>query len=438
MTVAMPHNFTPRRYQAQLYNALADGYRRGIAIWHRRSGKDKTLINVAAKETHKRIGAYDYLYPTYAQGKKAIWDGMDKAGFKYMDHFPEQLVARKNDTELKVVLKNRSLFQIIGSDNYDSVMSTNPLGCVFSEFSLQDPSAWAYMMPILHENGGWAMFAYTPRGRNHAYKLYKDAMRDPATWFCQVLTVENTGMEYLVDEARKDNMSDEMIDQEFYCSFNAPQMGAYYGKEMTAARKDKRIGNVPHDPSLLVHTFWDLGIHDYMCIWFTQFAGQEIHDIDYFEDHDQGMSYYVKTLEERRRELRYTYGEHWAPHDIEVRELSTGLTRRESASQMGINFNVVPLSNLMDGIEAVRRILHRCWFDETRADRGVTCLENYRKQWNEKHQVYSNAPLHDEFSHGADAKRTQAVAIGMGAGNPNSGMTSSDVKAKLRARGFRV
>ena len=300
MTIPMPHNYVPRKYQVPLYNAIADGYRRGIAIWHRRSGKDKTLLNVTAKETQKRVGSYDYLYSTYAQGKKAIWDGMDKAGFKYLHHFPDQLVSRKNDTELKLTLKNDSIFQIIGSDNYDSVMSTNPLGCVFSEFSLQDPAAWSYMMPILHENAGWAFFAYTPRGRNHAHKLYRDAQKDPKTWFCQLLTVEDTGMEYLVDEARKDNMSDEMIQQEFYCSFNAPQMGAYYGKEMSAARAARRIGIVPHDPSLKVHTFWDLGISDYMVIWFVQFAGQEIHLVDYYEDCNEGMPHYAQILDERR------------------------------------------------------------------------------------------------------------------------------------------
>lgn len=442
MKLDVPYNFACRPYQKPLYNCLHNGYKRAVAVWHRRAGKDKTGVSLMAKEALKRKGSYYYFYPLHKQARKAIWDGMDKSGFKYIDHFPKEIVEAINTTEMKITLTNGSIFQLVGSDNYDAIMSTNPVGCVFSEYSLQDPMAWEYIRPILTENGGWAIFLYTPRGENHGYDLYEMARGNP-TWFTELLTVDDTGAvpPEAIEEERRGGMSGEMIQQEFYCSFAAPLSGSYYANEMTAAMQGGRIRQLPNDSSLQVHTFWDLGISDYMAIWFARFAGPEIHLIDYYQGCNEGMGHYVNVLDQKRVANRWIYGEHWAPHDIEVRELSTGMTRRDTARQLGIDFQVVPNISLTDGIEAVRRILSRCWFDDrdpeqiadTGCRKGINCLKRYTKKWNEAMKVYSDNPLHDENSHGADAFRTMANAVALGAGRETGRMSSADVAA-LAAR----
>lgn len=218
----IPHNYEPRLYQEPLFDCIADGYKRGVGIWHRRAGKDKTLLNLMTKEACKRVGVYYYFFPTYNQGRKVLWDGIDRQGFGYMDHIPEEIRENTNQAEMKIKLVNGSLIQIIGTDNIDAIMGTNPIGCVFSEYSLQNPDAWDLIRPILAENGGWAVFNYTPRGRNHGYVLYEMAKHNP-DWFCQLLTIDDTGAVSpdVVQAEREAGMSEEMIKQEFYCSFEA-------------------------------------------------------------------------------------------------------------------------------------------------------------------------------------------------------------------------
>lgn len=230
MEITIPYNFMPRPYQTGLYDAMANGFRRAVAVWHRRSGKDKTLLNLIVKEAHKRIGVYYYFFPTYNQGRKVLWDGIDRDGFKYMDHIPEAIRENTNQQEMKIRLKCGSIIQIIGTDNIDAIMGTNPVGCVFSEYSLQNPEAWDLIRPILAENGGWAVFNYTPRGRNHGYILYEMAKNNPE-WFCELLTIDDTGgvvTPATIQAEREAGMSEEMIKQEFYCSFEASLSACFF------------------------------------------------------------------------------------------------------------------------------------------------------------------------------------------------------------------
>ncbi|MGD0278253.1 MAG: hypothetical protein ABSC11_02980 [Smithella sp.] len=222
MDIKLPYNFTPRDYQVALCDCLENGYKRGVAVWHRRSGKDKTLLNLITKEAHKRIGVYYYFFPTYSQGRKALWDGIDRDGFKLLDHIPEEIRENTNHSEMKIKLKCGSIIQIVGTDNIDSIMGTNPVGCVFSEYSLQNAEAWDLIRPILTENGGWALFNYTPRGRNHGFVLYEMAKHNPE-WFCELLTVDDTDVvtPAMIQAEREAGMSEAKIQQEFYCSFEA-------------------------------------------------------------------------------------------------------------------------------------------------------------------------------------------------------------------------
>lgn len=222
--ITLPFNYIPRDYQIPTLEALDNGIKRVVMVWHRRSGKEKTLINYTARAMDDRIGTYFYLFPTYAQAKKAIWDGKDREGFPFRSHFHAALVKNMNSTELKIEYKNGSIFQLVGTDNIDTLMSTNPIGCVFAEYSLQDPAAWEFIRPILLENGGWAAFDYTPRGKNHAYDLYEMARNNP-DWFVSRLTVEDTKRpdgtpvitQAMIESERREGVSEEMIQQEYYC-----------------------------------------------------------------------------------------------------------------------------------------------------------------------------------------------------------------------------
>jgi phage terminase large subunit len=390
---------------------MDNGATRASLTWHRRSGKDKSCLNYTIKRMPLRIGTYFYFFPTYAQAKKAIWEGRDKDGFAALDHFPAAYVQSKNVTELQIKTIDGSIFQLVGTDNIDSIMSTNPVGCVFAEYSLQDPRAWEYVRPILRENGGWAIFNQTPRGNNHGKRMNDLASQlmkegDPA-WFHSLLTINDTGIlnDEDMDAERREGMDEEMIRQEYYCSFEGVQSGAYYGKQMDQARKDGRICKVVYQPEVGVDTWWDLGIDDAMAIWFTQTIGREVHLIDYMEASGEGFPYYAKELQAKP----YVYASHHAPHDIKVRELGSGKSRLETAASLGIKFEIVPDIGLADGIDAARSFLARCWFDEEKTERGRDCLVSYHKTWDDKRKTFSSQPYHDWASNGADGFRYLSV-----------------------------
>lgn len=412
--ITLPYNFTPRAYQLPLLQAFDGGAKRLVACWHRRAGKEKTLINLTAREALTRVGSYFYLFPTYAQAKKAIWDGRDREGFPFLGHFPKELVKARDQSELKLTLANGSIFQLIGTDNIDSLMSTNPVGCVFAEYALQDPSAWEYMRPILRENGGWAAFDFTPRGKNHGWLLYDLACRlvadgDPS-WFVERLTVDNTRALSEADIAaeRREGMSEELIQQEFYCSFEGVQEGAIFGRQLEAAERDGRICAVPWQPELSVSTWWDIGTKDPTAIWFTQDVGREVHVIDYYENSGVGVGvdHYIKHLQS----YPYVWGEHHGPHDLEAHSFAAGgKSTLEVASELGFRFEVVPKVSPADGINAGRTFMQRCWFDRAKTERGRLALASYHYAWDERRKVFQDKPYHDWASNGADAWRYLAV-----------------------------
>lgn len=360
-------------------------------------------------------GTYYYFLPSFAQAKRVIWDGMTNDGKRMLDYIPKGIIeGNPNNTEMKIWLngaRGQSLIQLIGADSYDSIMGTNPRGVVFSEWSLIDPMAYEFIKPILAANGGWCAFIYTPRGRNHGWDLAEIARLNPSEWFYEVLTVRDTGVlnEDQIEAERRKGMPEDMIQQEFYCNFNRGQEGSYYGRQIDELRKKGHICSVAYDPAVPVSTYFDLGIGDSTAIWWAQFVGKEIHLIHYYENSGEGLAHYARILDEFRRETGCLYDLHVAPHDIQARELTTGKTRLETARRLGLNFRVAPKLSLESGIEATRMILSRCWFDERRCEHGIKCLENYRKQYNEKFRVYSDKPFHDYTSHGADAFRMLAL-----------------------------
>lgn len=393
-----------------MLQAIDNGVKRAVVLWHRRGGKDKTLINLIAKKMFERVGSYYYFMPTYEQGRKILWEGIDKDGFRFIDHIPKELRARVDNQQMVIELKNGSIFRVIGTDKIDAVVGTNPIGCVFSEYSLQNPLAWGYIRPILAENGGWAVFNYTSRGKNHGYDLYRYALNQD-DWFVQKLTADDTGVftkEQLAKEREQyvlEDGDDLRFLQEYYNSFDGSVQGSYYGKILQGIEDKKQITNIPYEKLIPVDTWWDLGVGDATAIWFTQSIGKEIRVIDYLESQGEGLPYYAAELQKKG----YVYGEHYAPFDIQVKELGSGVSRLETAKSLGIKFKVVPQLSIDDGIQAVRLILNKCWFDEKNCQRGLDCLRQYHKEYDEKRKCYKNTPEHDWSSHGSDAFRYLAV-----------------------------
>jgi len=411
--ISIPYKFKPRGYQEGMFNCLADGYKRGVGVWHRRAGKEKTMWNLMIKESQKRVGTYYYLFPTYNQGKKIIWDGIDRAGFPYLDHIPPEIRKGKpNATEMKIPLKNGSLIQIIGTDNYNSIMGTNPIGCVFSEYSLQNPAAWTFIRPILTENEGWALFNFTPRGENHAYELYQMAV-DNDRWYSELLTVDDTlaiSKEAIRREI-EDGMPEEMVQQEFYCSFSVAVPGAYFAKEMTDAQQQGRITRVPVDPNVPILTFWDLGVDDSTTIWLIQEARNELHVVHCYSNSGFGLVHYVNYLKDWRNSHNVTFDVHILPHDGRARTIQTGKTSVEVLGEYGFNCETTkrPQNKVLDGVEATRRLIPRLWFDKENCESGISALKQYRKEYVERDKVYKEQPVHDWSSHYADGLQTAAL-----------------------------
>lgn len=421
--ITIPYNFIPYEHQKSIYNSLPQGYKRGVVIWHRRAGKDKTFINILAREALKRVGTYFYILPYYKQARLIIWEGMDAHGFRFIEHFPSQLIKRKESQQMILEWKNGSIIRMLGSDNIDAIVGSNPIGVIFSEFSLHKPAAWNYLRPILLENKGWALFNGTPRGKNALWRMYKHAQKDP-TWFSELLTIVDTQRhdgapiitETDIEIERQSGMPEELIQQEYFCSFEAGLVGTIVGDLIAKADQEGRITKVPWEPNLPVTTAWDLGFDDTNTIWFIQFSGREIWLIDLYSNNRKPAGHYINILNSKP----YTYEEHFFPHDVEVHEYSTGKTRRETFEDLGLKniitiprMKVADKSGISEGHNAMRQILPLCWFDKDRCEDGVEGLKSYRREWDEKKEKFSDQPVKDWSKHFADSFRQLAWGIGI-------------------------
>ena len=414
--IELPHGWNARDYQRKAWQYLEHGGKRLCALWHRRAGKDDLLLHWGAVAAHRRIGSYWHMLPEYAQARKAIWQAVNPhTGRKRIDEaFPPELRASTRNTDMFIELKNGSTWQVIGSDNYNSLVGTTPIGVTFSEYALADPGAWSYLRPALAENGGWAAFISTPRGRNHFARMFEGAARDPA-WFAQRLSARDTGVfseemlrQELAEYVRERGEDGEaLFNQEYLCDFDAALVGSYYGRWMSAAAAEGRIGAFGAAGGQ-VWTAWDLGMSDSTAIWFFERQGAGWRVIDYLEANGQGLAWYAEQLKNKG----YAYAGHILPHDAAVKELGTGKTRIETLEGEGLsNIEIAKKLTVADGVQAVRRLLPTCWFDAAACERGVDALRQYRRIWNDKLKMFNNSPHHDWTSHGADAFRYAAVGL---------------------------
>lgn len=463
--ITLPYNFEPREYQYPVlrYYDEMPNRQRAFLLAHRRTGKDLLAWNILIKETQKRVGTYWHVLPLLNQARKIIWTGSTKDGIPFLDFIPPPLIASKRDDDMSIRLTNGSLIQLVGADRIDSLMGSNPVGVNLSEFALMKPSVWDYLSPILNENDGWANFITTPRGRNHAFDLFKsmvDAVNNKgARYFIQVLTVDdtrkplldNTGKQIYdkhnhpvmvpvitpeaIQEQRDLNVPEEIIQQEYYCSFEAGMVGAYYSEAIAKLEKEGRAVRdlKMYDPKKPVYTAWDIGFSDSMAIWYFQIDKKKIKVIEYNEFVGKSLIECCYIVQGQWDKLRtecnwdddqvsrtssmyahhegYTYKTHFGPHDLDQTDISIGVTRRSVAKKHGIKFKLVPRTDVQSGIDLVRRVLINCWFEITRTNDGLRALKEYHKEWNEQKQMYDDKPCHDWSSHGADGFRYLAQAV---------------------------
>ena len=419
VNIDIPYNFTPRPYQKEVFDAYNDGVKRILLVWSRRAGKDKVLMNIWAKRGLQRIGNMYYVFPEYNQWRKIFRDGIDNDWFRNLDHFPDVVCklwpwGKKGDSQkMKIDLINGSSLQVVGTDkNINSLMGTNPMHLIMSEYSIQNPLWWKLLSPIVDQNNGTAHFCYTPRGKNHGWRLLQYAKDHPEEWFVSIKKAyelyDNNGNRIITDEQlekiREQYVADgdlALFEQEYLCSFEWDIKGAYYGEQLRQAEKEWRVCTVPYEPNLRTYTFRDLGMDDTTAIRFVQILGKEARLIDYYENNGQGLDHYAQIL----REKGYNYTMHYFPHDGNVRELATGISRLEYMQKIWIkNIEALQVKGVQDGIDAVRRVLKYCWFD-IKTESGIDALKSYHKEYNDKLGKYNDKPQHDWTSHAADSFR---------------------------------
>lgn len=411
------HQWLPRPHQQKLWDYLGRGGKRAVAIWHRRAGKDETVLHATALAALERPANYWHLLPEYGMARKAIWEAINPhTGRRRIDEaFPHSIRESTRETDMHIRFVNGSTWQCVGSDSVVSGggIGSSTAGIVFSEYALANPSAWAYYRPIVEENNGWAVWISTPRGRNHLLELYKHATQSPG-WFAELLTANDTGA--LSPEALAEALKEyralygeagqAMYDQELMCSFNAAILGAFYAHEMTAVRNEGRISDrVEALPDRPVHRAWDLGVGDDTSIWWFQPVGAQIFILDHYAASGVGLEHYVDIIKQREEQHGWTNGNDYVPHDAKIKEWGSGRTRVETMGSLGLKPILVPLASIDDGINACRRTLPLCVFHTRCEDGGISALEQYRREWDDDKKAFRASALHDWTSHPADAFR---------------------------------
>lgn len=376
-------------------------------VAHRRAGKTVACVNElirAAVECPRKDPRFAYIAPLFNQAKDVAWG--------YLKEFTRPIPGVEyNETELRVDLPTGARIRLYGADNPDRLRGIYLDGAVLDEFADMSPRLWTEVVrPCLSDRQGWAVFIGTPKGRNTFWEIWDEAGKH-SDWFRLMLKASETALlpKPELDDARR-MMGDDRYRQEYECSFDAALLGSYYGKLLEQAEEDKRIGSVPYDTMVPVHTAWDLGVVDATAIWFFQLAGAQIRVIDYYEASGQDLTHYAKILDSKP----YKYGDHLLPHDAKVPEIgvSGARTRLETLQSLGLrSARVVKQVRVDDGLNAARTILPRCAFDRVKCDQGLKALRQYHQEWDEERKTFALRPFHDWSSHAADAFRYLAVGL---------------------------
>lgn len=393
--------YKPREPQLKLHEVI-DAHRFTVGVAHRRMGKTVAALNhiiKSALENEQEAPRYAYIAPTYGQAKRVAWD--------YLCKYVRPLGATENISELRVDFMGRRI-QLYGSDNADSLRGQYFDMVVLDEIGDQNPKIWNEIIrPALSDRNGKCLFIGTPKGNNH-FKDLRDRAELNLDWGLVEFKASETGIisEAELKDARKE-MGDDKFNQEYECSFNAAVEGSYYGKLINDLEEKGRMCEITRDDLCKTYCAWDLGIGDSTVIFVMQIAGQEFRVMDHVENHGQGLDWYVEWLKENN----WHKAEQLLPHDVEVRELGTGKSRIEVLREAGLDCKVLPRLSVDDGIQAVRRLLPKCWFNMPKVKQGLDCLRNYRREYDEKRNVFYDKALHDWSSHSSDSFRYLALGL---------------------------
>lgn len=393
--------YSPREQQSKIHD-LIDEKRFSVVVAHRRMGKTVSAINhliKAAILNKKEAPRYAYIAPTYGQAKRVAWD--------YLVKYATPMGGTENISELRVDFWGRRI-QLYGSDNPESLRGQYFDGVILDEIGDQNPKIWTDIVrPALADRLGWCLFIGTPKGHNH-FKELRDRAEREADWGLLEFKASQTQViapSELI--AAKSEMGDDKYLQEFECSFDAAVEGSYYGQIINDLEEKRHIQEIPRDDLCKMVTAWDLGMGDSTAIWVAQIAGSEVRLIDYYENNGVGLDNYVTWL----RNNNYDKAEHILPHDVQVRELGTGKSRMEMLTNAGLEVRIAPKMGVDDGIQAVRRLLPRCWFNVPNVKIGLNALKNYRRAYDEKRKIFFERPMHDWSSHASDAFRYLAIGL---------------------------
>jgi len=420
-TIQIPYNFTPRDYQLKVFQALDSGTKRVFMKWPRRHGKDKVCWTYLVKAACTVPGNYYYVFPYKTDARRALWENIDKDGFRTLNHLPEVMVKSKRNQDMVIELVNGSFIQFLGLDEPDKIRGVAAQGVVFSEFAYQPADGYKIFSPVLRESGGWAIFQSTPQGRNHFYEMDM-RIRDSKNWcYSTFQCLWPDRPEYngdyittneLSDLQEEEGFSDEEMATEYGVSYSAGVRGAFYVEQVEKAREAGRIGVYPHDDHKYVDTFWDLGVSDSTSVWFRQIHNGKTVWIDYFEESGKDIIYYVNMLKRKG----YNYRTHYLPHDGRNTSIQTGVSTadkfREICQEAKISPDVVACTkdkNLQDGINRVRASFSRYYFNQGTTSDGIEKLGLYHRRYDKKRQVFLKEPMHDWTSHCADAMRTSVA-----------------------------
>ena len=396
--------YKPREHQLKVHELL-EGKRFAVVVAHRRFGKTVAALNHLIREAvlnEKETPRYAYIAPTYGQAKRVAWD--------YLVKYTTPLGGTNNISELRVDFWGRRI-QLYGSDNPDSLRGQYFDGVIIDEVGDQNPKIWTDIVrPALTDRKGWCLFIGTPKGHNH-FKELRDRAEKEEGWGLLEFKASETGVVDDVElKAAKNEMGEDKYRQEFECSFDAAVEGSYYGTILNELEDKKHMQEIPREEISRTFTAWDLGMGDSTSIWVAQLVGTEVRLIDYYENHGVGLDHYVKWIKDND----YLKAEHILPHDVRVRELGTGKSRLEMLEESGLEVKIAPRMGLDDGIQAVRRLLPRCWFNIPKVQTGLNCLRNYRRDYDEKRKIFYERPLHDWSSHGSDSFRYLALGLDEG------------------------
>lgn len=379
----------------------------GCLVCHRRAGKTVAAVNdlvIGALECQKPRPQYAYIAPFRNQAKLVAWE--------YLKHYAAPFLAeRPNESELSVRLLGDRKVMLFGADNADALRGIYLDGVIPDEFGDFKPSVWGNVIrPALSDRRGWAVFMGTPKGRNEFWTIRETARKNPNDWFHLELRASDSQILDEVElQAAQKQLTPEQFAQEYECDFAAALPGAYFGRELVQAEREGRITKVAWDSAVPVYTAWDIGYRDDTSIWWFQVIRNEIHVIDYHASSGQSIPFYTKLV----REKPYQYGQHWLPHDARAKTLASG--GKSIVEQLAVDLDlkklaIVPNLEVQDGIQAARKALCSCWFDEDSCAEGLEALRQYQREWDEDKKAFREKPRHDWTSHPSDAFRMLAVA----------------------------